>query len=67
MHVLEFTQVQENDACFAADLLPRPGNYGALRRMLRRYDETLIVDCEVIEVVPYVKGVKDRQSDDEID
>lgn len=45
------TQVQENDACFSSSRVPTPGNYAARRRMLRRYDETLIVDLEVVEVV----------------
>ena len=43
--------MQENDACFAENLVPSPSNYGAKRRMLRRYDEALIVDIEVISVV----------------
>lgn len=44
------TQVQENDACFAVDRVPSPMNYGARRRMMRRYDETLIVDLELANV-----------------
>jgi len=58
--VVPGTQVQENDACFAASLVPTPANYGARRRMLRRYDETLIVDCEVVKVVPYAGQSADR-------
>jgi len=53
LSVVPGTQVQENDACFSENLVPRPGNYGAKRRMLRRYDETLIVDIDVITVKPY--------------
>lgn len=48
--IVPTTKVQENDACFATGLYPTPSNYGAKRRMLRRYDETLIVDCEVVSV-----------------
>lgn len=49
MAVVPGTQVQENDACFADDLLPKPSNYGAKRRMLRRYDETLIVELDLVD------------------
>lgn len=48
--IVPTTKVQENDACFAVNLIPAPSNYGAKRRMLRRYDETLIVDCEVVGI-----------------
>jgi hypothetical protein len=44
------SQVQENDACFADELLPKPNNYGAKRRMMRRYDETLIVELDLQSV-----------------
>ena len=46
LSVVPGTQVQENDACFAENLVPSPSNYGAKRRMLRRYDEALMVDIE---------------------
>lgn len=49
-HPLSLPQVQENDACFSTDRVPTPANYGAKRRMLRRYDETLIVDLDVVSV-----------------
>lgn len=48
--IVPTTKVQENDACFSTDATPTPANYAARRRMLRRYDETLIVDCEVVGV-----------------
>ena len=51
LSVVPGTQVQENDACFAENLVPSPSNYGAKRRMLRRYDEALIVDIELLSVV----------------
>ena len=44
------SQVQENDACFADELMPKPNNYGAKRRMMRRYDETLIVELDLQSV-----------------
>mmetsp|Transcript_3540 Transcript_3540/g.6988 ORF Transcript_3540/g.6988 Transcript_3540/m.6988 type:complete len:275 (-) Transcript_3540:257-1081(-) len=59
------TQVQENDACFADNLLPKPNNYGARRRMLRRYDETLIVDCEIVNVVPFTPERVQAKTDDD--
>lgn len=49
--IVPTTKVQENDACFSSDALPAPSNYAARRRMLRRYDETLIVDCELVDVL----------------
>jgi hypothetical protein len=33
-------------------LLPKPSNYGAKRRMLRRYDETLIVELDLVATAP---------------
>ncbi|KAG8464847.1 hypothetical protein KFE25_010215 [Diacronema lutheri] len=49
--IVPTTKVQENDACFSASAAPSPSNFSARRRMLRRYDETLIVDCELVEVL----------------
>mmetsp|Transcript_44938 Transcript_44938/g.123197 ORF Transcript_44938/g.123197 Transcript_44938/m.123197 type:complete len:194 (-) Transcript_44938:376-957(-) len=48
--IVPTTKVQDNDACFSTTRQPTPSNYGAKRRMLRRYDETLIVDCEVVKI-----------------
>ena len=50
MTIVPTTKVQDNDACFSTTRQPTPSNYGAKRRMLRRYDETLIVDCEVVKI-----------------
>lgn len=50
MTIVPTTKVQDNDACFSTSRQPTPSNYGAKRRMLRRYDETLIVDCEVVKI-----------------
>jgi FKBP-type peptidyl-prolyl cis-trans isomerase 2 len=49
--IVPTTKVQENDACFNGQGIPGPSNYAARRRMLRRYDETLIVDVELVEVL----------------
>ena len=56
LSVVPGTAVQENDACFAENLLPSPSNYGAKRRMLRRYDEALIVDIELVLLVAKEPG-----------
>ncbi|KAJ1632357.1 hypothetical protein T492DRAFT_989762 [Pavlovales sp. CCMP2436] len=50
MTIVPTTKVQENDACFSQGV-PAPNNYAQRRRMLRRYDETLIVDCELVKVL----------------
>lgn len=48
--IVPTSKVQANDSCFNAEVLPTPANFGAKRRMLRRYDETLIVDCELMGI-----------------
>ena len=51
MAIVPTSKVQENDACFDGQSMPTPANFASRRRMLRRYDETLIVDAELVDVL----------------
>lgn len=42
--------VAEAEDCLDLRRLPTPGNYGARRRLARRFDEALIVEVEVVNV-----------------
>ena len=46
--IVPLAQMVDNDACIASDLLPQPRNYGAKRRLARRFDEGLLLEVEVL-------------------
>jgi len=47
--VVPLAQVVDNDACIEETKLPQPRNFGARRRLARRYDEGLLVEIELIK------------------
>jgi len=40
--------IESNDSCLMADLLPQPADFQEKRRFLRRFDESLIVELELL-------------------
>jgi len=41
---------EDNDLCLDEAKLPQPADYGAKRRFLRRFDENLIVEAELVSI-----------------
>lgn len=50
--VVPLAQIVDNSACIELDRLPQPRNYGATRRLARRFDEGLLLEVELREVTP---------------
>ena len=48
--VVPLAEIVDNDACIEDVLLPQPRNFGAKRRLARRFDEGLLVEVEVVDV-----------------
>ena len=47
--VVPLAQMTDNDACIEDVLQPQPRNFGAKRRLARRFDEGLLVEVELIK------------------
>ena len=43
-------EIVDNDACIEDRLLPQPANFGAKRRLARRFDEGLLLEVELVDV-----------------
>lgn len=50
--VVPLAQVVDNDACIEDVKQPQPRNFGARRRLARRFDEGLLVEVELCETLP---------------
>ena len=48
--VVPLAEIVDNDACIEDVLLPQPRNFGAKRRLARRFDEGLLVEVEVVDL-----------------
>lgn len=49
LSVFAFLALSQVEDCIDLTLEPKPVGYGATRRMARRFDETLIVEVEVVD------------------
>jgi len=49
--VVPLAEIVDNDACIEDTLLPQPRNFGARRRLARRFDEGLLVEVELVGVL----------------
>lgn len=50
--VVPLATVNDNDACIEDILLPQPRNFGARRRLARRFDEGLLLEVELVNIIP---------------
>lgn len=48
--IVPLAKIIDNDACIEDDLLPQPSNYGAKRRLARRFDEGLLIEVELVDL-----------------
>ena len=48
--VVPLAEIVDNDACIEDRLLPQPANFGAKRRLARRFDEGLLLEVELVDV-----------------
>ena len=46
--VVPLAQMVDNNACIEEALLPQPANFGAKRRLARRFDEGLLLEVELL-------------------
>ena len=46
--IVPLAQMVDNGACIEDALLPQPANFGAKRRLARRFDEGLLLEVEVL-------------------
>jgi len=48
--VVPLAEIVDNGACIEDTLLPQPRNFGAKRRLARRFDEGLLVEVELVDL-----------------
>lgn len=47
--VVPLAEIVDIEGCLDFDRIPAPGNYGAKRRLARRFDEGLLVEVELVK------------------